>query len=107
MGLFGSTTSQPTPPKPEASTDGGYIAPDRSARAQCWEGRDAFFQCLDKNGIVDSVREDGKAKSVCGTELKQFEKHCASSWVRLEETVIGCFRHTGGQLLGGLHWTLR
>ena len=86
MSWFGSSSSStaqstPTLSKPEASQDGGYIAPDRTARAQCWEGRDAFFQCLEKNGIIDSVREDGKARAACAPELKEFEKHCASSWV--------------------------
>ncbi|KAK3677274.1 hypothetical protein LTR78_002812 [Recurvomyces mirabilis] len=66
---------------PEASQDGGYIAPDRSARQMCWDGRDSFFQCLERNGIVDSVKEDEKAKKMCSPELKEFEKHCASSWV--------------------------
>ncbi|KAK4540864.1 hypothetical protein LTR36_008806 [Oleoguttula mirabilis] len=84
MGWFGSsdsTGSQPSPTAPEASKDGGYIAPDRTARAQCWEGRDAFFHCLQQNGIIDSVKEDAKAREACAPELKEFETHCASSWV--------------------------
>ena len=83
MGWFGSSDggSQPSPTAPEPSKDGGYIAPDRSARAVCWEGRDSFFQCLERNGIVDSVKEDEKARQVCAPELKGFEKACASSWV--------------------------
>ncbi|KAK3715571.1 hypothetical protein LTR37_004921 [Vermiconidia calcicola] len=74
-------SSATSPPQPEPSKDGGYIAPDRSARAQCWEGRDAFFSCLDRNGIIDSVKEHEKAKKLCAPELKEFERHCASSWV--------------------------
>ena len=58
-----------------------HIAPDRSARQMCWDGRDSFFQCLERHGIVDSVREDEKAKKLCAPELKEFEKYCASSWV--------------------------
>ncbi|KAM3421919.1 Cytochrome c oxidase subunit 6B-like protein new16 [Cercospora zeina] len=81
MGFFSSSSTQTTPPAPEASKDGGYIAPDRSARAQCWEGRDAFFTCLERNGIIDSIREDKKAREHCAPELAQFEKTCASSWV--------------------------
>lgn len=81
MGLFSSSQTQTKPPQPEASKDGGFIAPDRTARAQCWEGRDAFFACLEKNGIIDSVREDKKAREHCAPELAQFEKTCASSWV--------------------------
>ncbi|KAH9825856.1 Cytochrome c oxidase subunit 6B-like protein new16 [Teratosphaeria destructans] len=86
MGWFSSsspTTSQPAAAiaNPEASTDGGYIAPDRTARAQCWEGRDNFFKCLDRHNIVDSVKEDEKARKGCMPELMEFEKYCASSWV--------------------------
>ncbi|KJY00336.1 hypothetical protein TI39_contig336g00043 [Zymoseptoria brevis] len=80
MGLF-SSSSPASPPAPEPSNDGGFIAPDRTARAQCWEGRDNFFACLERNGIVDSVREDAKARAACAPELKEFEKVCASSWV--------------------------
>lgn len=84
MGWFGRTNSNDSGlAAPEPSKDGGYVAPDRSARARCWESRDIFFVCLDKNGIIDSVKEDEKAKQVCAPELKEFEKSCASSWVRL------------------------
>lgn len=91
MGWFGSNEAQTTPPAPEPSKDGGYIAPDRTARAQCWEGRDSFFRCLDRNGIVDSVKDDEKARQACAEELKEFEKGCASSWVRWEwDAGCGC-----------------
>lgn len=80
MGLF-SISSPSGPSNPETSSDGGYIAPDRTARAQCWDGRDTFFACLDRNGIIDSVREDAKAKAACAKELAEFERACAGSWV--------------------------
>lgn len=79
MGWFSS--SEPAAPTPAPSQDGGFIAPDRSARAQCWEGRDSFFNCLERNGIIDSVREDKKAREACPKELKEFEGACAQSWV--------------------------
>jgi len=79
MGWFSSEPATPTSPKP--SSDGGFIAPDRSARAVCWEGRDAFFACLDREGIIDSVRNSEKANKACAPELEAFEKACASSWV--------------------------
>lgn len=82
MGWFSSSPSQPTPPPPAPSQDGGFIAPDRSARAQCWDGRDNFFKCLDRHNIIDSVREDEKARNTCAPELREFESACASSWVR-------------------------
>ena len=79
MGLF--TTTPASPPPPKISSDGAPIAPDRTQRAKCWEGRDAYFQCLDKNGIVDSLTEKDKAEKACAREGKQFEGSCASSWV--------------------------
>ncbi|KAL1303144.1 hypothetical protein AAFC00_006575 [Neodothiora populina] len=88
MGWFGSSSSSSSADKPatlespKPSHDGGFIAPDRTQRAKCWEGRDNFFACLDKNNIIDSVRESDKAASLCNTENAAFEKNCASSWVQ-------------------------
>ncbi|KAF8860993.1 hypothetical protein BDZ45DRAFT_295377 [Acephala macrosclerotiorum] len=79
MGFF---SSSPTgPPAPKISTDGAPIAPDRSQRAMCWEARDSYFACLDKNNIVDSIGEKDKAGKACAAEGKGFEANCASSWV--------------------------
>ena len=75
------STSKPASPVPEPSNDGGYIAPDRSSRAQCYEGRDKFFECLDRNDILDSQKDDDKARKACAPELKEFEKMCPASWV--------------------------
>ena len=79
MGWFSSTKSES--PTPEPSQDGGYIAPDRTTRAQCYEARDSFFACLDRNNILDSVKDDAQARKLCPAELKEFEKSCAASWV--------------------------
>ena len=81
MGLF---TSSPTssPPQPKLSSDGTPIAPNRTERSKCWEGRDAYFSCLDRNNIVDSLKDSGAAEKLCGTESKAFEANCASSWVQ-------------------------
>jgi len=46
--------------------------------------RDEFFECLDRNDILDSVKEDAKARKACAPELVEFEKACASSWVSSE-----------------------
>ncbi|RQM08248.1 hypothetical protein DH86_00001448, partial [Scytalidium sp. 3C] len=70
-----------SPPAPKLSSDGAPIAPDRSQRAKCWEARDIYFQCLDKNDIVDSLKEKDKAAKACSSEGKAFEANCASSWV--------------------------
>ncbi len=81
MGFF--STSPASPPAPKISSDGAPIAPDRSERAKCWEARDAYFACLDKNNIVDSITEKDKAAKACGAEGRGFEGNCASSWVSL------------------------
>lgn len=84
MGWFTSSAPTPapgTPANPEPSQDGGYIAPDRSARSVCWEKRDEFFACLDRNNILNSIKDDVAVKKVCPKELVEFEKSCASSWV--------------------------
>ncbi|RDL38910.1 uncharacterized protein BP5553_03250 [Venustampulla echinocandica] len=79
MGLF--STSSSSLPAPKISSDGAPIAPDRTQRARCWEARDAYFSCLDKNGILDSIAEKDKAEKGCKKESTQFETNCASSWV--------------------------
>lgn len=77
MGLFSSSDK----PAPAISQDGTPIAPDRSARAKCWAARDAYFECLDRNDIVDSFVNKDEAGKKCGGESKGFETNCASSWV--------------------------
>ncbi|KAH6677102.1 cytochrome oxidase c subunit VIb-domain-containing protein [Halenospora varia] len=81
MGLFSSSTPSPALPAPKISSDGAPIAPDRTQRAKCWEARDGYFRCLDKNNIVDSLTEHDKAEKGCAKEGREFEGNCASSWV--------------------------
>lgn len=59
------------------------MAPDRNAREVCYESRDIFFECLDKNNILDAVKEDEKSRQVCPQEVKDYERDCARSWVSL------------------------
>lgn len=99
MGLF--TSSPPTLPTPKTSTDGAPIAPDRTQRAKCWEGRDLYFQCLDRNGIVDSIGEKGKAEKMCGAEGKAFEGVCATSWVCILFPCLGGEREVGEMRIQG------
>lgn len=80
MGWFSSDTPS-APDAPKASGDGGFIAPDRNKRAHCWEARDAYFACLDKNNIIDSVKQADKADTACASETQAFDRNCASSWV--------------------------
>lgn len=63
------------------SSDGGRIAPDRTSRARCWEGRDLFFACLDRNDILDGIKDDKEARRKCGKEVEEFEAACSATWV--------------------------
>ena len=80
MGWF-SSDKPSTIDAPRPSNDGGYIAPDRTQRAHCWEARDAYFACLDKHNIIDSVKSAEKADKLCATESQSFDRNCATSWV--------------------------
>ncbi|KAI4180253.1 MAG: hypothetical protein L6R41_007351 [Letrouitia leprolyta] len=83
MGLFSSfTSSTPSPTSPKPTSDGAYIAPDRSARDRCYEARDAFFACLDRANIVDSIKEAEKAEEACGKLERGMGRECAASWVK-------------------------
>ncbi|RMJ24109.1 hypothetical protein PHISP_05006 [Aspergillus sp. HF37] len=77
MGWLGSWSSASESPK---SSDGGRIAPDRSSRQRCYEGRDLFFACLDKNEILDAVKDDKEARRRCGSEIAEFESACSRAW---------------------------
>lgn len=66
---------------PTRSSDGAYIAPDRSTREKCYEARDTFFACLEQHGIVDSLKRKDEAEKVCGEEDRALAKECAASWV--------------------------
>ncbi|KLJ08517.1 hypothetical protein EMPG_16060 [Blastomyces silverae] len=79
MGWFSSSSETTAAPK---AADGGSIAPDRSSRKQCYIARDAFFECLDANNIVDAVREDKTARAKCSKEILDFEGACSKTWVK-------------------------
>ncbi|PLB53057.1 hypothetical protein P170DRAFT_434782 [Aspergillus steynii IBT 23096] len=76
--------SSDSPDAPKAS-DGGRIAPDRSSRKRCWEGRDLFFSCLDDNNILDAIKDDKEARRKCGKEIAEFETACSRTWVKYFE----------------------
>ncbi|GJN88953.1 hypothetical protein Rhopal_001924-T1 [Rhodotorula paludigena] len=71
MGWFSSSPSSPS-----SATEGA--APDRSARQQCWDGRDRYFACLDKNGVQVPGQEEG---ATCKAENDEYKGKCAGSWV--------------------------
>ncbi|OQD76152.1 hypothetical protein PENDEC_c005G01293 [Penicillium decumbens] len=64
------------------ASDGGRIAPDRTSRARCWEGRDIFFACLDRNDILDGIKNDKEARQKCAKEVAEFEAACSQTWVK-------------------------
>lgn len=60
------------------------LGANREQRKQCWESRDLFFDCLEKNNIIDATDKSKNLKVVktkCSPQLKSFEKNCAESWV--------------------------
>ncbi|KAH8727116.1 cytochrome oxidase c subunit VIb-domain-containing protein [Phaeosphaeriaceae sp. PMI808] len=81
MGWFSGSKDDSGPAK---TSGGAFESPTRSNRKQCYAARDAFFECLDKNQILDSI--NGKkgierAQTFCGQLDQEFEKNCAHSWV--------------------------
>jgi cytochrome c oxidase assembly factor 6 len=66
------------------TSGGAFEKPSRTNRAKCYEARDAFFECLDRNNILDSINTKAgadAAKKACGQEDVVFERNCAHSWV--------------------------
>lgn len=66
------------------TSGGAFESPSRTNRVKCYEARDAFFECLDRNNILDSINfkeNQAAAKKACGSEDLVFEKNCAHSWV--------------------------
>ncbi|GJJ07110.1 hypothetical protein Clacol_001310 [Clathrus columnatus] len=59
------------------SDSSGGIAPDRAKRKVCWDARDTYFACLDKN----SVLKPGEEQNLCSKEEKRYEENCAKSWI--------------------------
>lgn len=76
---FGSSSAGPQSAK---ASDGGRIAPDRSSREVCYQGRDLFFSCLDRNDILDAIKHDSEARKKCGKEIAEFETACSKAWVK-------------------------
>lgn len=74
---FGSSSNASASTSGTGTTSGA--APNREERAQCWTARDAYFTCLDKNGIIAAGAEEGKGP--CDQEKKGYEGSCSRSWV--------------------------
>ncbi|KAJ9631288.1 hypothetical protein H2204_008230 [Knufia peltigerae] len=85
---LGGSPAAPPPARPKSS-DGGFVAPDRNSRELCYESRDNFFNCLDKNDILDAIKEDDKARKACAKEVTDFERDCARTWVSISQWLVG------------------
>ena len=81
MGWFGSSSAEQKKPEEATSLDGTYTPMKRNERKACWDARDAYFKCLDKNNILDAVKEGDAALKNCPTENAKYEQDCATSWV--------------------------
>ncbi|GAA5827665.1 hypothetical protein JCM5353_008367 [Sporobolomyces roseus] len=73
MGWFSSSSSTDT----SSTTTSDSNAPSRSERKACWDSRDEYFGCLDKN----QVSVPGQEGAACKDEDGTYRKHCAASWV--------------------------
>lgn len=51
--------------------------PDKAQRKLCWDSRDQYWQCLDKNNVKDS----SDWPKECQELRKLFEKSCPNQWV--------------------------
>ena len=76
-----SSSESPPPPAPAPPT----ASSTRHSRERCWAARDAFFDCLDAHGIIDSLSLKGKGKDLAAQKCRQedidFGKECVGSWV--------------------------
>lgn len=56
--------------------------PNKTKRKICWDSRDAFFACLEKNNIDNSLdpKQASSVESNCGGPRAEFEENCVASW---------------------------
>ncbi|ODV70919.1 Coa6p CYBJADRAFT_169871 [Cyberlindnera jadinii NRRL Y-1542] len=71
MGLFSS------------SSDTATVAPNRSKRQVCWDARDEYLNCLEKNNVLNPFEDKYSSviKKECAQQEKEFESKCVKSWV--------------------------
>lgn len=84
------STSKPEGASSTSETAGSeeYRPPGRQTRAKCWDSRDVFNECLNRNNILDAIKDKDAADKACGKESDLFEKNCASSWVSSCKSLI-------------------
>jgi hypothetical protein len=75
--MFGFGSSSSSSSSSSSTTPVAGAAPNREERAACWTARDAYFTCLDQNGVIAA----GDDKGPCQREKKGYEGSCSRSWV--------------------------
>lgn len=56
--------------------------PDKAKRQECWNARDTYWQCLDKNAPNYSATSGEEGPSMCAKLRKLFETACPGQWVK-------------------------
>lgn len=56
--------------------------PDKSKRQKCWDARDEYWKCLDKNSPDYSATSGQEGPSECLKLRKLFETGCPAQWVK-------------------------
>jgi hypothetical protein len=79
--MFGFGSSSSSSSSSSSTTPVAGAAPNREERAACWTARDAYFTCLDQNGVIAA----GDDKGPCQREKKGYEGSCSRSWVSLSQ----------------------
>lgn len=97
MGLLSSILPGTAPASEEAqraeAIRAGTAVPSRAERQRCWDSRDVYFGCLDRNSIVDAVEPAGAAaaQKACAKESEQLDRDCAAQWVRFSPLSLSPF----------------
>ena len=55
--------------------------PLRDQRQLCYQSRDAFFTCCDKNNIENPLKAVDAVQRSCKREKQKFDRDCIDSWV--------------------------
>ncbi|XP_055387976.1 cytochrome c oxidase assembly factor 6 homolog [Condylostylus longicornis] len=56
--------------------------PGKEERQKCWDNRDAYWACLDKNAPDHSSTSGEKIPDACAKLRKLFENSCPKQWVK-------------------------
>lgn len=55
--------------------------PDKAKRQACWDGRDKYWQCLDKYAPEHSTTSGDEGPKECEALRKLFESGCPNQWI--------------------------